>query len=310
MRLDSETREIIESLLQDNKIVLFMKGTPQQPQCGFSAKTISTLDMLVPNYATVNVLEHPTIREGIKEFGNWPTIPQLYVDGELLGGCDIITDMMQSGELPDALGVDKPRTTSPTIHVGESGIEVMKNAIESQAGAAIHLQISAGWLHTLSLAQANDNAIKVPVGATDEVVIHLDPWSAGRADGLRIDLQEGLTGTSFSFDNPNAPPPVNQMTVQELRAKLNGGGEVHLFDVRGPEEIEQAVIPGSTPWTMEAMRIVESLPRDTELVFYCYSGGRSQAVADQCRRQGYTNLHNVRGGIKAWSDEIDTELGL
>jgi monothiol glutaredoxin len=307
MPLDTETRGIIESLLHDNKIVLFMKGTPQQPQCGFSATTVSTLDMLVPSYATVNVLEHPNIRDGIKEFGNWPTIPQLYVDGELLGGCDIITDMMRNGELPEALGVEQPPATSPTIHIGESGRKVIKNAIESQAGAAIHLQISAGWLHTLSLAQPNENAVKVKV---DDLVICLDPWSAGRADGLRIELQEGLTGTSFSFDNPNAPPPVNQLAVQELQQKLSAGSGINLFDVRTPEEIARAVISGAVPWTPDAMRIIEALPKDAELIFYCHSGGRSQAVADQFRRQGYTNLHNLRGGIKAWSDEIDPALGL
>lgn len=307
MPLDSETRGIIDSLLQDNRIVLFMKGTPQQPQCGFSAKTISTLDMLVPNYATVNVLEHPTIREGIKEYANWPTIPQLYVEGELIGGCDIIADMLQSGELSEALGIETPAATEPTIHVGESGLEVMKNAIESQAGAALHLQISAGWLHTLSLAQPSDGAITASVG---DLVIHLDPWSAGRADGLRIELQEGLTGTSFSFDNPNAPPPVNQMSVQELKAKLDDGGASYLIDVRSPEEIEQAIIPGSTVWSPETMQMLESLPKDAELIFYCHTGGRSQALADQCRRQGYTKVSNLSGGIKAWSDEIDPELGL
>ena len=307
MPLDNETRGIIDSLLQDNKVVLFMKGTPQQPQCGFSAKTVSTLDMLVPNYATVNVLEHPTIREGIKEYANWPTIPQLYVEGELIGGCDIIADMMQSGELSEALGIETPAATEPTIHVGESGREVIRNAIESQAGAAIHLQISASWLHTLSLAQASDKSITTQV---DDIVIHLDPWSAGRADGLRIELQEGLTGTSFSFDNPNAPPPVKQMSVLELKTKLDDGGAPNLFDVRSPEEIERAVIPGSTTWSPEAMQTLESLPKDAELIFYCHTGGRSEALADQCRRQGYTNVNNLSGGIKAWSDEIDPELGL
>ena len=99
MSLDSETRGIIDNLLSSNQVVLFMKGTPQQPQCGFSAKTTAALDMLVPDFASVNVLEHPEIREGIKEYANWPTIPQLYIDGELIGGCDIVMELYHSGEL-------------------------------------------------------------------------------------------------------------------------------------------------------------------------------------------------------------------
>jgi Grx4 family monothiol glutaredoxin len=106
MALDNETRGIIDRLLSTNKVVLFMKGTPQQPQCGFSAKTVSALDMLIPDFMSVNVLDYPPIREGIKEYANWPTIPQLYIDGELIGGSDIVTDMLQSGELADALGVE------------------------------------------------------------------------------------------------------------------------------------------------------------------------------------------------------------
>jgi Grx4 family monothiol glutaredoxin len=98
MSLDSETRGIIDDLLSANKVVLFMKGTPQQPQCGFSAKTTAALDLLIPDFMSVNVLEHPTIREGIKEYSNWPTIPQLYIDGELIGGSDIILDMLNNGD--------------------------------------------------------------------------------------------------------------------------------------------------------------------------------------------------------------------
>jgi len=101
MSLDAPTRERIESLLKDHRVVLFMKGTRYQPMCGFSAAATNTLNELLPDYHTVNVLEDPEIREGIKQFGNWPTIPQLYHDGEFVGGCDIITTMHQSGELEE-----------------------------------------------------------------------------------------------------------------------------------------------------------------------------------------------------------------
>jgi len=302
MALDSETREIIESVLSSNKVVLFMKGTPQQPQCGFSASTISTLDMLVPDYLTINVLEHPAIRDGIKEFANWPTIPQLYIDGELIGGNDIIQDMMKSGELGDVLGIQAPSVQTPEIQVGESGIAVMKKALQSRDGVSLHLQISAGWNHTLGLEQNKTGAIQVDV---DDFQIYLDPWSASRANGLRIELNETLTGTSFAFDNPNAPPPVNQMTVQELKAKMGGEKEVLLIDVRGADERAIASIDGALPWNEETEVLIESLPKDAEIIFHCQSGGRSQALAEMFRGRGYTNLHNVKGGIQAWAEEIE-----
>ena len=305
MALDTGTRETIESMLQDNKVVLFMKGTRQQPQCGFSATTVSTLDMLVSDYLTINVLEHPVIRDGIKEFGNWPTIPQLYIGGELIGGSDIVTEMLQSGELADVLGMEKPEVVTPEIHIGKPAIEAMSNALQSQAGMALSLQINAGWDHILSLAQATESAVKVNVDGND---LNMDAWSAARANGLRIELEESLTGTHFSFDNPNAPPPVNQMTVQTLKEKLDGDAAVYLFDARSPEERDAAFIDGARQWDADAMAVIESLPKDTELIFHCHTGGRSQGLAEHIRRMGYTNLHNIKGGIQAWSEEIDPSV--
>ena len=89
----------IKKMLQDNKIVLFMKGTPEMPQCGFSAAVVGVLNHLGVNYKTSNVLQDEEIREGIKEYSDWPTIPQLYVKNEFVGGCDIIREMHENGEL-------------------------------------------------------------------------------------------------------------------------------------------------------------------------------------------------------------------
>lgn len=97
------TSERIQKLIDSNDIVLFMKGVPAAPQCGFSAAVAQILAKLDVPYESVNVLADPFIREGIKEFSNWPTIPQLYVKGEFVGGCDIVTEMYQSGELQTLL---------------------------------------------------------------------------------------------------------------------------------------------------------------------------------------------------------------
>ena len=97
------THARIADLVKTNNVVLFMKGTPLFPQCGFSSKAISILDHLGVQYETVDVLQDMEIRQGIKEYSDWPTIPQLYVKGEFLGGSDIMMEMYEAGELQDAL---------------------------------------------------------------------------------------------------------------------------------------------------------------------------------------------------------------
>ena len=96
---DAETQEAIKKAVTDNDVVLFMKGTPTFPQCGFSSVVARVLDHVGVEYAAVNVLEDHAVREGVKAFSDWPTIPQLYVKGEFVGGCDIIKEMFEAGEL-------------------------------------------------------------------------------------------------------------------------------------------------------------------------------------------------------------------
>lgn len=97
------TKSRIEEMLNSNKVFLFMKGTPSFPQCGFSARAVAILNEVGVDFGSFNVLEDDDIRQGIKDFGNWPTIPQLYVNKELLGGSDIMLEMYESGELKDAV---------------------------------------------------------------------------------------------------------------------------------------------------------------------------------------------------------------
>lgn len=99
-----QTRERIKKQVSENSVVLYMKGTPDAPMCGFSAAAVQILEACgIDEVATVNVLEDPEVRQGIKEFSNWPTIPQLYVNGEFVGGADIMREMYQSGELQKLL---------------------------------------------------------------------------------------------------------------------------------------------------------------------------------------------------------------
>lgn len=97
--MDDTLRTRIQGLVEGNKVLLFMKGTKNFPQCGFSAQVLEVLKRTGAEFETVNILADPEIRSGMKEYSNWPTFPQLYVDGRFVGGCDIVTDMYQSGEL-------------------------------------------------------------------------------------------------------------------------------------------------------------------------------------------------------------------
>lgn len=101
--MNEETKTKIEEMIKNHKVFLFMKGTPSFPQCGFSARAVAILNEVGTDFGSFNVLEDDNVRQGIKEFSNWPTIPQLYIDNELVGGSDIMLEMYESGELKDSL---------------------------------------------------------------------------------------------------------------------------------------------------------------------------------------------------------------
>ena len=105
---DTQIREFIANAIEENRVMLFMKGTPDQPACGFSARTAACLHSLGVKYAALDILPDPRIREQLSGLSGWPTVPQLFVEGELVGGCDIVSEMYETGELADKLGVEQP----------------------------------------------------------------------------------------------------------------------------------------------------------------------------------------------------------
>ena len=105
---DNPIRDAIADAINSNRVILFMKGTPEAPACGFSARTVAALQSLQTPFAAVDILPDPRIRQELSALSNWPTVPQLFVDGELVGGCDIVTEMYATGELAETLGVAQP----------------------------------------------------------------------------------------------------------------------------------------------------------------------------------------------------------
>jgi monothiol glutaredoxin len=125
----NQIRDAIAQAIGENPVILFMKGTPEQPMCGFSARTVAALQALNAPFAAVDILPDPRIRQELSALSEWPTIPQLFVNGELVGGCDIVTEMYESGELAQTLGVDQPAAAEP---VDEPAVGARPMGIENR----------------------------------------------------------------------------------------------------------------------------------------------------------------------------------
>ena len=151
MSLEEAVRDKITEAIASNSTVLFMKGNRTQPQCGFSATVIQILEQLGCDYNTVDVLADGEIREGIKIFSNWPTIPQLYIDGEFIGGCDIVKDMHASGDLGEKLQVDISGLTPPAITITDAAAQALQKTLGDSDGQALHLDVDATFNTSLQL---------------------------------------------------------------------------------------------------------------------------------------------------------------
>jgi len=200
MEIDQQTRERIDALIHSDRVVLFMKGTREQPQCGFSAATVSILDTLLPTYTTVDVLADQDIREGVKAYSDWPTIPQLYIDHEFMGGCDVIKQMFNTGALNEALGLPPPDRTPPEIELSEAATRLIQAALADSPGMAVHLSIDGHWNHGLHLGPVEGHEVKATARGVD---VLMDVGTAARARGLSIDVTETFTGHEVAFSNPN-----------------------------------------------------------------------------------------------------------
>ncbi len=204
MDLDPATRQRIDSLIGSHDVTLFMKGNRKAPQCGFSATLVRILDSLIADYRTVDVLSDPEIREGIKEYSSWPTIPQLYHKGEFMGGCDIVQELYSSGELQTALGVAPAEAPNPKVTVTEAAAEALKRTLQEMGGEGreLHLGIDARYQGSLFFAPRLPEELAVEASG---FTLLMDPMTASRASGVGLDVVETPQGYSFRIDNPNAP---------------------------------------------------------------------------------------------------------
>ncbi len=294
----------IEKAISENEVLLFMKGTRGAPSCGFSAKTVELLDTLMTSYSTVDVLAHPEVREGIKEYSSWPTIPQLYIRGEFIGGADIVSELYESGQLHDRLGVAAADAEPPRIEITDKAAEAFRSFL-GDSGEIVLLEIDRDYQNALSIGPRPATAL---ISQSQGIEVAFDRLSATRAEGLVIDYVQTPEGEAFRLDNPNEPPKVKALSVGALKAKMDRKAPLRLIDVRRPDEWEKARIEGAELLDAQLSEELAELPKDTLLVFQCHHGHRSHRAATQFLAQGFREVFNLTGGIDAWSQDVDPNV--
>lgn len=302
--LSTELRQRIDTLLNSNNVVLFMKGSPAQPSCGFSSKASSILNDLLGDYAHIDVLADAEIREGIKIYGQWPTIPQLYVKGELVGGSDIIDEMFNSGELHQVLGVPAPTRITPVLHISPAAAKAITQALDNaESGLALHLSVDARFQSQFQLKPLKGNEI---MAEAEGIKVYFDLASAPRADGISIDWIEDVRGSGLAIDNPNAPAKVQSLSVEALNKDLQN---YRVIDVRPQQARAIAGFPHPHDVLDEdSFEALSALAKNTRLAFLCHHGNSSRQAAEHFRGLGFTQLFNIEGGIDAWAEQIDSSV--
>ncbi|HVY29122.1 MAG TPA: Grx4 family monothiol glutaredoxin [Polyangiaceae bacterium] len=305
MALSEALKQRIDGFVASDRVVLFMKGTRRAPQCGFSAQVVQILDELVPEYQTHDVLSSAELRDGIKEYSQWPTIPQLYIDGKFVGGCDIVRDLKSSGELEQLLAQAKgaPPPAPPQVSISAEAVAAIKAAVPEGDPDRLHLQVSASWEHDLYFGPVEAGEVEVDLGS---LKLYVPRSSVGRAQGVSIGYIDG-PNAGFKIENPNQPAQVIELSVQDAKAMLDRG-ELQLFDVRPESEGNIARIAAGKTLNDETVDYINGLPKTTPIAFYCHHGMRSRGVAQSVVQEGFRKVYNLKGGIDAWSLAIDSSI--
>ncbi len=303
--LDEAVRTKLEDVIKKNRVVLFMKGNKHFPQCGFSAQVVGILKELGTPFETVNVLQDPAVRDGIKEYSSWPTIPQLYVEGEFIGGCDIVKELYASGELQQKLGVKEEPIAPPSITVDAGAAKAIQAADEG-TDDKLRLEIGPQFQYELYFDKKKPGDIEVTTA--NGVTVLFDRASAKKANGMRIAWVDTPDGGAFKIDNPNEPAKVKPLSATELKSWMDEGKKHELFDVRGEDERRIAKIDAAKALDADGEKYLLGLDKETPIVFQCHHGMRSRNAAERFLREGFKNVYNLEGGIEAWSQKVDSKV--
>jgi monothiol glutaredoxin len=300
-----EVRQKIDSLINGHPVVLFMKGTKDHPQCGFSKQVVDILNRLVANYITIDVLANPEIREGIKEYSSWPTVPQLYIHHEFAGGCDIVLDLFRNNQLQNLLKIEKA-VKKPAIKLSKSALDAFKSVfLDRQDNEFIRIIINANFEHGLSFDKKQDDDFSYTF---EDIELVIDPYSALRAKDLLIDYLTQDLDAGFIFENPNEFKAIKELTVEELKSLQEQDKEFLLLDVRPESERNLAKISFAKPLDEITKEEIAKLNKEQLIIFHCHHGQRSKTTAASWRDMGFLNVYNLNGGIDAWSKKVDSKI--
>lgn len=194
---DQAARQRIADELRANRVVLFMKGTALEPRCGFSARVGSILRELGVRYRDIDVLAEQSIRDEIKAYSDWPTLPQLYIDGRFIGGCDIVTELYRSGELHQLLGLERPEARqSPAVKITERAAAEVRKA-GGQELQKLRLDVGPRGEYELYFDQVRGDDVEI-VDRGIELLV--DRSDVDKVDGLTIDFEQDDLKAGFRIE--------------------------------------------------------------------------------------------------------------
>lgn len=303
----SEIHQRIEALTRSHRLVLFMDGTSEAPESAASLSACRVLDGIGLDYTQVDLEFDRRLREGIAAHGGLPAIPQLFIDGEPVGGVDVIERMAHSGELHAALGLAAPDRTPPTVRLTPAAAEFLRGVIANSGSDMVaEISVDAQFASCLCIEPRRKDAIATEV---EGVPLQFDLASARRADGLSIDWEDIDRGPSWSFVYPNAPvpKPVRAISPADADARVRAG-TLTIVDLRPAQERALAPLPVPFLHMDDGTHEIRNLPPDAPLACLCHRGDRSYYAAEHFLQLGHRDVYHVEGGIDAWADSVDASI--
>ncbi|WP_394538546.1 glutaredoxin domain-containing protein [Lysobacter enzymogenes] len=307
MTLSAADRQRIETLLRAHRLVVFMNGAPDAPERFFSHKICRLLDGLGLDYAHVDVSADSKLREQIKAYGGLQAIPQLYLDGQPLGGSEVVERMAGADELHAALGLPAPDRTPPAVRLTQAAAEFLRGVVRGKgAGTVVDIAVDPQFRSSLRFGPRRNDAIAAEV---DGVALQFDLASARRAEGLSIDWQDVERGPSLLLNHPRAPvpKPVRWLSPSEADARVRAG-TLTIVDLRREEERALARLSVPFLYLDEGTHEIRNMPPQAPLAVLCHRGERCWHGAQHLVQLGHRDVYAIEGGIDAWAADVDASI--
>ncbi len=286
--------DAITRALSTEPIVVFLKGTRQQPTCRFSGQLVELLDTLLPEYAAFDIKADPEVKAAAMELSGWDAFPQFFIGGRFIGGVDVAKEWFVTGELARRLGVEQPELPTPQIHLSVPAHEALAKSVQ---GSPVRIDRDARKTLRLAVSRRNSSDLAVKLG---EITFVFDVVVARHLDGLRIDWLQEPGG--FVLRTP--ADSVRDLAPRELSERLSKGDNLQVVDVRTLAEFRRGHLMCSQFLTKDTFADLLALDRRTPLVFVCQEGTRSRNSAEHFVAEGFVEVYRLEGGLDRWQQEL------